>query len=34
MSGFTGLRNEWFEREKASPPVPAYVAHRSWGESH
>jgi len=34
--------NEWFhwlaermlEREKASPPVPAYIAHRNWRESH
>ena len=33
--------NEWFhwlaermlEREKASPPVPAYIAHRNWRES-
>ena len=32
--------NEWFhwlaerlmEREKLSPPVPAYIAHRSWRE--
>ena len=34
--------NEWFhwlaermlEREKASPPVPAYIAHRNWRDSH
>ena len=33
--------NEWFhwlaermlEREKASPPVPAYIAHRNWRDS-
>jgi hypothetical protein len=33
--------NEWFhwlaermmEREKASPPVPAYIGHRNWSES-
>jgi hypothetical protein len=33
--------NEWFhwlaermlEREKASPPVPAYIGHRNWRES-
>jgi hypothetical protein len=32
--------NEWFhwlvermmEREKLSPPVPAYIAHRTWRE--
>ena len=34
--------NEWFhwlaermmEREKLSPPAPAYVAHRTWREPH
>ena len=34
--------NEWFqwlaermmEREKLSPPVPAYIAHRTWREAH
>lgn len=34
--------NEWFhwlaermlEREKSAPPVPAYIAHRNWRQSH
>jgi len=30
---FHWLAERMLEREKASPPVPAYIAHRNWRES-